>query len=203
MKTVFSNSQCAHVWAQQSQQHGRGSSVSFRGPSFKSYRTTIAKFVRAPNGGHPRDVVLFSSQSYSITTNGKHKANAWRAVRRLRSPWYRYIPTYVVPTVEAGGCNRHDLDHAANLAYLVQDYRDQGERMMRASHLYHESADDICAALAQTLAVATDYAADFGLPDPAPREISPASAARQIWARRYRLLLERFKALLAAAGVQS
>lgn len=182
MKTVFSNQQCAHVWAQQSQATGRGSSVKFDGPSFKSYGTTIARFVRtAPTGhGTARDVVLLSSQSYSTTTNGKHKGLVQRALRNG-------VDTYAVPTLEYGGWNRSDLDHAANLAYLVEQYRERGESLMRAAALYQDDEEQLRDGLAQTLDVATCYARDFGLPDPAPREISPASAARQIWARQERL----------------
>jgi len=199
MKTVFSNQQCAHVWAQQSQASGRGSSVSFEGPSFKSYNTTIAKFVRTSAGANDisgtcgRSVVLLSSQSYSTTTNGKHKGLVRRALGS--------VDTYTVPTLEYGGWNRSDLDHGANLAYLVQEYRDRGESLMRASVIYQDQEADLRDGLARELAVATNYARDFGLPDPAPREISPASAARQIWARQERLNPGR-EAQRAAAAVE-
>jgi len=72
MKHTFSNAQCAHVWASQSQDYGRGSSLSFNGPTIKSYSTNMATFVR-PN------VVFVNVEHYSVTTS-KHQGHIWRAL---------------------------------------------------------------------------------------------------------------------------
>ena len=71
MKTVFSShSECAHIWASQSQYEGRASRVFFEGGVIYSYgrHFPVARF--APEFG---DIVLFTNRSYSSST-GKHKS---------------------------------------------------------------------------------------------------------------------------------
>ena len=48
MKTVFDNRQLAHVWASQSQEHGRGSSFYFNGRVIYSYRDSWPLAVITP-----------------------------------------------------------------------------------------------------------------------------------------------------------
>ncbi len=70
MKTVFSShSECAHIWASQSQAQGRASRVFFEGQLIYSYgyHFPVARF--APEYGN---IVLFTSRGYSSST-GKHK----------------------------------------------------------------------------------------------------------------------------------
>lgn len=70
MKKVFSShSECAHIWASQSQEQGRANSVFFEGQLIYSYgyHFPVARF--APEYGN---VVLFTSRGYSSST-GKHK----------------------------------------------------------------------------------------------------------------------------------
>ena len=70
MKTVFSShSECAHIWASQSQYEGRASRVFFEGGVIYSYgrHFPVARF--APEFG---DIVLFTNRGYSSST-GKHK----------------------------------------------------------------------------------------------------------------------------------
>lgn len=73
MKTVFDTRQCAHVWAQRSQDSGRTPtrSASFTGSVFYSYATPIANF--APINAKGDVAALVTSHGYSNTTNGKHK----------------------------------------------------------------------------------------------------------------------------------
>jgi len=71
MKTVFSShSECAHIWASQSQYEGRASRVFFEGGVIYSYgrHFPVARF--APEFG---DIVLFTNRGYSSST-GKHKS---------------------------------------------------------------------------------------------------------------------------------
>lgn len=71
MKTVFSShSECAHIWASQSQYEGRASRVFFEGGVIYSYgrHFPVARF--APEYG---DIVLFTNRGYSSST-GKHKS---------------------------------------------------------------------------------------------------------------------------------
>lgn len=78
MKTRFNNRQLAHVWAQQNQPEGRGSSFFFDGPSIFSYgrHFEIARFVTRKGAR----AVLFTTRSYSVTTS-KHISYARQALR--------------------------------------------------------------------------------------------------------------------------
>lgn len=79
MKTVFSsNSELAHVWANQLQNEGRGNSMFFQGPVIYSYGThyEIARFVEAPNG---QKVCFVNSNGYSNST-AKHTSHVWNAI---------------------------------------------------------------------------------------------------------------------------
>src|ERR1044071_3432416 len=125
MHRVFSShSQCAHVWAQQTQDDGRAKNVSFDGTTFYSYGTPIANFVTDKNGER---VVLFTERSYS-TSSGKHKNHAMSAVAGAA---YGQGPNaYVVPhlCVEGGWSNKTNVHtgeadrvtaaHRLNLAWM-------------------------------------------------------------------------------------
>jgi hypothetical protein len=142
MKTVFNNAQCAHVWAQMTQEHGRGASVSFRGGKFYSYSTPIAQIIEAPAPDSGR-VVLITSDSYSATTNGKHKAHAWRATshltRRFRVPGIANETEgrYRLPGTLTNYRHSWAEVHAANLAYLIDQYRAEAKRLMRATSRFY------------------------------------------------------------------
>lgn len=76
MKTVMNNSQVKHVWAQQTQDHGRGNgSTHFDGPTLYSYATPIANFVtiKIKDGRKvsERKVCLITTEKYSVSTQ-KH-----------------------------------------------------------------------------------------------------------------------------------
>ena len=80
MKTVFNNSMVCHIWANQSQDHGRNSnnSLYFENETIYSYDShfPIAKIVD-DYFGHP--TVLFNQASYSNTT-AKHQLDCRRAI---------------------------------------------------------------------------------------------------------------------------
>lgn len=81
MAQVFSNDMVAHVWAQQRQPSGRSHNGNFyfEGRTLYSYGTHYPVGIFAAVGG---PVFLNSSKS-SVTTEGKHKGPARRAVRHL------------------------------------------------------------------------------------------------------------------------
>lgn len=79
MKKVFSsNSQLAHVWANQLQDEGRASSMFFDGPVIYSYghHYEIARFVHANNG---QRVCFVNGNGYSNST-AKHTQHVWNAI---------------------------------------------------------------------------------------------------------------------------
>lgn len=89
MKKVFSsNSQLAHVWANQLQPEGRASSMFFYGPVIYSYghHYEIARFIEAPNG---QKVCFVNANGYSNST-AKHTQHVWAAIPDG-------IPTFKVP----------------------------------------------------------------------------------------------------------
>ena len=94
MKTRFDNRQLAHVWAQQNQPEGSGSSFFFVGPSIYSYgrHFEIARFITRKGAR----AVLFTTRRYSVTTS-KHISHVHGALRGLA------VPVFYVP----------DIDHAA------------------------------------------------------------------------------------------
>lgn len=83
IKTVFNNDQCCHVWASQTQKHGRNSnnSIYFHGTEIFSYgrHYLLAKIYPEFN-----NVVLINSDNYSPTT-GKHQWSVYSSVKHLKS----------------------------------------------------------------------------------------------------------------------
>jgi hypothetical protein len=79
MKKVFSNLQCCHVWAQQTQSEGRSShsGIFFEGPAIYSYgrHFKMAEFIK-------KDVVLINRNHYSMTTS-RHQNDMRSALNGL------------------------------------------------------------------------------------------------------------------------
>jgi hypothetical protein len=94
MKKVFSsNSQLAHVWANQLQYEGRASSMFFYGPVIYSYgyHYEIARYIETPNG---QKVCFINSNGYSNST-AKHTRHVTHAIPDG-------IPVFHVPFVRSG-----------------------------------------------------------------------------------------------------
>lgn len=140
MRTVFTNSMCAHVWAQESQEYGRSDHMYFNGATLFSYSTPIARIVRDKNGNK---VALFTCRRYSMTTSSKHMPAA-------HSAWSG--DSYSVPSL--------DPDHAANLAYLIKQYETTKLRLRR---MLSDPYSPIYDCLAHDVANAEGYADAFGL----------------------------------------
>src|SRR3954469_7899047 len=92
MKTVFSNSQVAHVWAQQNQASGRSNNGQFyfEGATIFSYggHFPIARFagksVQPAGSRFIKRVVLYTAADYSITTS-RHKSYVQGALHGLET----------------------------------------------------------------------------------------------------------------------
>lgn len=117
MKTVFSNSMCAHVWAQQTQPHGHSGSMRFDGPTIYSYATAMAKIHAEQN------IVLINERTYSITTSGKHMPAIHSAIRGRAD--------IRVPTIDP----RCAADHKANLKSLERRYNETVATLKRARNI--------------------------------------------------------------------
>lgn len=78
MRTVLRNTdEAAHVWAAQTQEHGKAGNVFFSGPTIYSYggHFPIAKIYKTEAGDR---IALFTSARYSVSTS-KHQSAARRA----------------------------------------------------------------------------------------------------------------------------
>jgi hypothetical protein len=77
MKTQFNNPELTHIWANQQQAQGKGSSMFFENESIYSYgyHFKIAQIVEHNN----KKAVLFNNKTYSNTTN-KHQSLVKRAI---------------------------------------------------------------------------------------------------------------------------
>lgn len=181
MKTVFSNRQTAHVWAQQNQPTGRNASgsISFDGPTLYSYRTPIAYI---PDGAQYGLVALLTSETYSTTTSTKHMPAARSAVSGHR--------TWRVP--------RLAVDKASlrtNVDYLKRGYLEEIAQMMRCpaeSHrLQNRTGNELAwptyahMILNQMADNIADFRKLFDVPGPV---LSWKESADQIIARRDRIL---------------
>ena len=111
MKTVFNNPELTHIWANQTQSHGKGSSMFFENDSIYSYgyHFKIAQFVINKHG---EKCIFLNDRSYSNTTN-KHQSLVWRAIPS-EYQFYRVKEFFNDP-------NFATIPHRENIAnYLTQ-----------------------------------------------------------------------------------
>lgn len=165
MKTKFDNRQCAHVWAQQTQDSGHSDSMSFSGPTLYSYATPIARIYRSDaltDGG--QRVVLCTSENYSVTTSGKHMPAMHRA---LRSTDITFSVPHVLTDTPAGYDGTRDSagrasigTHELNLAYLRMVWHKEADKQLRArDYTFHQLRLDA----EQTVKYARLFGLDLGL----------------------------------------
>lgn len=124
MKTVFSNSQVCHVWAQQKQENGRNSSSTlyFEGTEIYSYGSHFlaAKFIS-------KNVVLVNSRTYSPTT-GQHLSD-------IRSALSDDIQYFRVP-------NPSELKCTENFNYYNDSVLDYYYRELKSIKVTSQSSID-------------------------------------------------------------
>ena len=170
MKTVFNNQQCAHVWAAQTQPHGRSNSMHFDGRELYSYQTCIAMIHETLQG---ESVVLFNSHRYSATTSIKHMPAAHRATNNLTS--------YTVPICTPQSASEHTI----NLASFVASYNAEKIKIKRAVSEWGQRTEK----LVELRDTARTYARCFGLEAP----ISEAQLASDLAEIRLHLEARRVK----------
>ncbi len=188
MKTVFSNRQCAHIWAQLSQPFGRSGSMRFDGAVAYSYREPVAHLIRPHGATLP--VALFRSEKFSVTT--AHHVSLYR--RAVRGG----ILAFTVPHIFAHDAPRvRDAqstadDHAENLAYFLGEYEKEYSALMRCpADSYRLAGSNLAETLIALARRCETYCDAFRIPAPAwchpTYSRVPADVAR-IEARRDRLL---------------
>jgi hypothetical protein len=153
---MTTNSQVRHLWAAQTRARARSSNgnCSFDGPDLYSYSTVIARIVDTDTG---EKAVLITSHKHSITTTGKHIPRYSDASRY--SDVSQYDLVFTVPDLYPSA-----VGHARNVEYMLGQYRDRVETMMRRRNLpeYVNPADT----LGGTRATIKSYCRAFGLTAP-------------------------------------
>jgi hypothetical protein len=209
VKTVFTNRQCAHVWAQFRQPHGRAGSMRFDGAVAYSYREPVAHALIRPDGSR---IVLFTSRNWSVTTSDH--------VREYRSALPGHVPTFIVPDLlldhaHTAGVPPGCAGHARNRKHFESAYETERAVLMRCPadswrvrNLTEDSDGALRASehptrahrvLAELAARADEYATVFGLDWPA---IDWRADADKAIARRDRILNDPKRATKLAAAAE-
>lgn len=110
MRTVFNNNELSHVWANQLQESGKGSSMFFNKSGIYSYghHFMIAKHLS-------EDAILFTLRSYSNTT-AKHISKV-RAAANHKTKIYCFNP---------------DATHQDNITYWIEQIKIEGKNLIKA-----------------------------------------------------------------------
>lgn len=167
---AYDNAMCAHVWAQQTKETGKSGNgnMSFEGRTLYSYRTPIGRFVDTVDGHR---AVLVTSETFSVTTSGKHMPALRRAIDYGRG---EFAPCFTVPYLCGGsglGDTHFELtakEHAANLAHLIERYG----AAVAADKRKRDLGSSWQAVLTKKATAAREYAFAFGLTAP---ELKPES----------------------------
>lgn len=148
MKATGTNAFVRNAWGAQSQASARtpNGNLWFEGRTLYSYRTPIAKF----HDG----VALVTTQTYSVTTSGKHMPRGWE----IKGAYF------YVPNIGANGEATHAM-HAENLAHYEAQYAETRDALLKATRLSryaHNDVDQIAQRLREHVNEAKAYCAAFG-----------------------------------------
>lgn len=200
MKTVFTNSMVAHVWAQLKQANGRNaeSSMSFDGAVAYSYRQPVAHLLEVDGC----QIALFTSEHFSVTTSA-HVREYRGAVSGIS-----ILNIFYVPNIFSDARTRHyNYQHTENLKHLRDSYAKEVAMLMRSKvENYHfqmqysarfpSPIHDYLSGFADRL---SNYCRAFGLP---AEVIDYAPDADAIIARRDRLMNDPKRVARAQAAGQ-
>ena len=135
MKIVVSNSQVAHLWANQSQELARSGSMSFQGLNLYSYSTCIAALHRVTVGSTGRTgIALLNCRKYSATTSGRHMPAVRRALHGLAYTMLS-VPEVHNDSADFPERSLSDREHTINQSYLSAEYKTFAAKLMRAQSL--------------------------------------------------------------------
>lgn len=123
MRTKFNNSELSHIWANQTQSIGKGSSMFFENDTIFSYgyHFILAKHQQNKEG---QKCVFFNDRSYSNTT-AKHQSLVWRSIPS-NVPFFKVL-TFI-----------NDLDasttaHKDNLTNYINKAEDAKSKAIKAN----------------------------------------------------------------------
>jgi hypothetical protein len=116
MKTKFNNSELTHVWANQTQSHGKGSNMFFEHQTIYSYgyHFKLAQFVNNKEG---QRCVMINLKSYSNTTS-KHQSLVWRAIPQ-DVPFLKVV-SFFYDIDASSTAHKENLTHYINEAERLQ-----------------------------------------------------------------------------------
>lgn len=123
MKTKFNNSELTHVWANQTQSHGKGSNMFFEGSRIYSYGYHFILADKVEYNG--KAAFLINDASYSNTTN-KHQDLVYRAIPS-NVPFFRVkiFPSDLSSTFQ----------HEHNLKYFIKNATEAKDKAYKATKL--------------------------------------------------------------------
>lgn len=134
---MTSNIGVARLWAFEGKPEGKSSNgnMSFSGPTAYSYSTPIASHVQAPGGR----VSLVTSETYSVTTSGKHMPAIRRALREFGTLPFT-VPFLLLEGSLTGRSHANALargrsdaeQHQGNLDHYDACIREEEQRLARA-----------------------------------------------------------------------
>lgn len=117
MKTKFNNSELSHIWANQTQSHGKGSNMFFEHETIYSYgyHFIIAKYVTNKEG---QKCIFLNQRSYSNSTN-KQQSLVFRAIPE-NVTFYRVVSFSDHHGIQAHNDNlTHYINEAEKLKQLT------------------------------------------------------------------------------------
>ena len=125
MKTKFNNSELSHVWANQSQTHGKGSNMFFENETIYSYgyHFKIAQYVTNKEG---IKCIILNQRSYSNSTN-KQQSLVWRSIPE-NVTFYRVVSFF-------NDINTSSTAHKENLTHYINEAEKLQGLTIRANKL--------------------------------------------------------------------
>jgi hypothetical protein len=125
MRTKFTNSELSHIWANQTQSHGKGSNMFFEHETIYSYgyHFKIAQYVTNKDG---QKCIFLNSRSYSNSTN-KQQSLVFRSIP-ANVQFYR-----VVSFINNNGFEK--LTHKENLTHYINEAEKLQQLTIKANKL--------------------------------------------------------------------
>ena len=133
MKTVFSNSELCHVYAQQEQPEGKGSNLFFEGPAIYSYghHFLLGLFLTNDSG---KTLLLVNTHHYSCSTAAQqsHLRRAISHLDTLYLPWLYNELAYNVKWSQKTFAEKmkHQTDHLTGI--WMRELSDIGKKLSKA-----------------------------------------------------------------------
>jgi hypothetical protein len=133
MKTKFTNSELSHIWANQTQSHGKGSNMFFEHETIYSYgyHFKIAQYVTNKDG---QKCIFLNSRSYSNSTN-KQQTLVWRSIP-ANVEFYKVVSFF-------DNIENSTKAHLDNLNSYLEYAKDSQQKTIKAIKLKNENINQM------------------------------------------------------------